>query len=586
MKIKTNNHDITISYQPFIKWAGGKRRLFDQLLSYFPKNFNNYYEPFLGGGAVFFELYARGMLDNKKVFLSDINAELINSFNMVKNNPYEIITKLKYFKANHSKDFYYDIRDKDRQENFKTLDKLSKAARFIYLNKTCFNGLYRVNKKGCFNTPIGSYKNPNIVDEHTILNASKALQNAAIEHKSFDSVLNLAKKGDLVYFDPPYYPLNETANFTSYDAHCFLKDEQIKLFEVFEKLSANGVEVAHSNSDTEFINKLYKKYNINIVRANRFVNSKVNCRGKINEVLVRNIKMCFDDLKNTLKDSIFTWNYFTDFEKAKANVKNMEVELNILNYLIGRNNIEDEFIQLIEKYPNIRKALPLLIAVRKNKLYETPIISDISTLVPENKQFIFYDDLSTLIKKELLIFFNESGLKEIFENKLVKNLVDYCFGVEVGFDTNARKNRTGKLMENIVSRYLENFCSKNQAFQFIAQATQERIEECFNCGIKIDKNSRRFDFALYNQILNKLYLIEVNYYGGGGSKLKATAGEYQYLNDFLKDQSLDFIWITDGQGWLSAINSLEETFNHNDHVVNLHMIENGILNKICLNQRS
>jgi len=289
----------------------------------------------------------------------------------------------------------------------------------------------------------------------------------------------------------------------------------------------------------------------------------------------------FNDLKSTFIDSIFTWDYFTDFEKVKLNVKKVEIELNILNSLLGKSNIEQEFISLIKEYPNIRKALPLLIAVRKNKLDDTPIITDINSLVPENKTYIFYDEIDDNIVDELLIFFRNSGLKDIFENRYIKNLVDYAFGVEVGFDTNARKNRTGILMENIVSKYLENFCEQYKEFSYIEQATQKRILESFDYKINIDKNSRRFDFALFNNSANKLYLIEVNFYSGGGSKLKATAGEYQYLNDFVKSQGVEFIWITDGKGWLTALNPLEETFNHNDYVINLHMLKNGVLDEIC-----
>ncbi|WP_428024164.1 type II restriction endonuclease [Arcobacter sp.] len=292
--------------------------------------------------------------------------------------------------------------------------------------------------------------------------------------------------------------------------------------------------------------------------------------------------MNFRDLIDTLQDSIFTWNYFTDFEKVKLNVKKVEIELNILNYLIGKEDIENEFIQLVEKYPNIRKALPLLIAVRKNKLNETPIITNIDTLIPENKKYIFYDEFKENTKKELLIFFKESGLKDILENKHIKNLVDYCFGVEVGFDTNTRKNRTGDIMESLVSKFLDEFCNEHSNFSFIEQATQKRIKEYFNYDVKTDKNRRRFDFALYDTKNKKLYLIEVNYYGSQGSKLKATAGEYQYLNDFVKSQNIEFIWVTDGKGWLTALNPLEETFNHNDYVINLEMIKNGILDSICL----
>lgn len=288
----------------------------------------------------------------------------------------------------------------------------------------------------------------------------------------------------------------------------------------------------------------------------------------------------FKTLKSTFQDSIFTWDYFTDFEKVKQNIRKVEKELNLLNYLIGKENIEDEFIKLVREYPKVRTALPLLIAVRADKLRDMPIISDLLTLIAENKSDIFYSD--TIDEKELLVFFRSSGIKDILQNKNVKNLVDYCFGVEVGMDTNARKNRTGTLMENLVGKYLDSFCQKHDNYEYTDQATKEKIKQKFGYEIKIDKNSRRFDFALYDKTKNKLFLIEVNYYGGGGSKLKATAGEYKSLHNFLKEQGLTFIWITDGTGWLTALRPLEETFNHNDHVLNIEMLKNGMFESICL----
>ena len=287
MNARTNTI-YTKQYQPFIKWVGGKRGLLSQLLEKFPQKFENYHEPFLGGGAVFFELYSKGLLKGKKVFLSDINAELINTYNVVKNNPKELINNLEDFKEKHTKEFYYKIREFDRQDNFDKLTNLEKATRFIYLNKTCFNGLYRVNKKGYFNTPIGSYKNPNIADRDTIMSANKALQNATILNQSFDKVIENANKNDLVYFDPPYYPLNVTSSFTAYNENDFLDDKQKELLSVFEKLSKKDCFVLHSNSDTDFIKDLYKEYDIGFVKANRFINSKSSGRGKINEVLIRN----------------------------------------------------------------------------------------------------------------------------------------------------------------------------------------------------------------------------------------------------------------------------------------------------------
>lgn len=296
----------------------------------------------------------------------------------------------------------------------------------------------------------------------------------------------------------------------------------------------------------------------------------------------------FKNLRNTLQNSIFTWDYFTDFKKVKLNVKKVEVELNILNYLIGKNDIENEFIKLIDQYPNIRKALPLLIAVRKNKLTEIQVITDVDTLIPENKSYIFYDPLNGNIKNELLIFFRESGLKDIFENKYIKNLVDYCFGVEVGFDTNARKNRTGKIMEELCEKFMVDFIANNSDFKLLREATKVHILNEFNISVNTQdihnekkKNDRRFDFVLFNEKTKKLYIFEVNYYSSTGSKPNSIAREYSELFDLLKKQNIEFIWITDGKGWLKMTNALEQTVNHNDYVVNLDMLKNGILKEIC-----
>ena len=174
--------------KPFIKWAGGKRQLIPELLKHIPKNFNNYLEPFVGGGALFFELYNLGILKNKKVYLFDINEELINAYKVIRDYPNELIEKLKEFKAKHNKEFYYQIRELDKSKGYNNLDNITKAARFIYLNKTCFNGLYRVNKKGYFNVPMGKYKNPKILDEENILAVSVAPQSVIIQNCDYKKV--------------------------------------------------------------------------------------------------------------------------------------------------------------------------------------------------------------------------------------------------------------------------------------------------------------------------------------------------------------------------------------------------------------
>lgn len=277
--------------KPFLKWAGGKRGLIEQLFSKFPTEFNNYHEPFLGGGAVFFELYSRGMLEGKKAYISDINSELINTYHIVKEKPSKLIANLRVYKENHNKEFYYQTRELDRSDSFKTLSKLKRATRFIYLNKTCFNGLYRVNSKGYFNTPIGSYKNPNIADKEAILNASRALQSAIISNQSFDKISGNTNLNDFVYLDPPYYPLTETASFTAYDKDVFLDEKQEQLYEMYEKLVGVQCKVTQSNSNTEFINNLYRKYEQHAtVMANRNINSNTNKRQRVKELIIRSYK--------------------------------------------------------------------------------------------------------------------------------------------------------------------------------------------------------------------------------------------------------------------------------------------------------
>ncbi len=264
-----------------VKWAGGKRQLLDQLDPLFPKKFNNYIEPFIGGGAV--ALYILDNYNPKKAFLSDINNELINCYQSTHEQVDELIEILRKYKKKHSKEVYYKVRAEDPE----LMSKLSRAARFIYLNKTCFNGLYRVNSKGQFNVPIGSYKNPEVFNELELNQISKLLKKATLKCQSFEKVFKDAKKGDFVYFDPPYYPLNKSS-FTKYAKNDFLENEQKQLFELFKKLDKKGCFIMLSNSDTKFIKDLYSDYNIHFVSARRMINCNGANRGKINEVVVTN----------------------------------------------------------------------------------------------------------------------------------------------------------------------------------------------------------------------------------------------------------------------------------------------------------
>jgi len=272
----SNNAANFVSPRPFLKWAGGKSQLISQYIPFFPEDFNTYYEPFLGGGAVFFHLLP------KTAVLSDINPELINVYCCVKDNVESLIALLEKHQEKHDRDYYYWMRS----QNYQT--SLEKAARLIYLNKTCFNGLYRENSQGKFNVPMGKYKKPLICQPDLLRSASCTLQLTEIKVRNFAEVLQNAETDDFVYFDPPYYPISTTSNFTAYSRYAFTKVEQIQLKEVFGKLTDKGVKVMLSNSDCEFIRELYKDFHIEEILATRAINSQGSKRGKIKEILVLN----------------------------------------------------------------------------------------------------------------------------------------------------------------------------------------------------------------------------------------------------------------------------------------------------------
>lgn len=274
--------------KPFLKWAGGKRQLLPEILKYLPKNISKatYYEPFLGGGALLFELQP------KTAIVNDSNKELINCYQVIKDDVKELIEILKVHKAKNSKEYYDYLRGIDRLKEYREYSDIQKAARIIYLNKTCYNGLFRVNSKGHFNVPFGRYKNPNILDEAVLRGVNDYLNQKSVTflNRDFAEAVKDAKKGDFVYFDPPYDPVSNTASFTGYDVNGFNQNEQRRLKQVVDDLTEKGCHVMLSNSATDFIWDLYKDYQetIKTVSATRSINSNALKRGKINEVLVLN----------------------------------------------------------------------------------------------------------------------------------------------------------------------------------------------------------------------------------------------------------------------------------------------------------
>lgn len=271
--------------KPFVKWAGGKRQIIDKLKEYVPDEYDTYYEPFVGGGALLFELAP------KKAVINDLNEELMNVYNCLCNEEKfkKMCNLLNHYEAEHSEEFYYEIRNKDKNQNaYNRLSDYTKAARTIYLNKACFNGLYRVNSKNEFNVPFGKKTKINTYEGSNLITVSNYLtmNDIKIQSVDFEESLKTAKKGDFVYIDPPYD--SDTSTFNNYTEDGFGKEEQRRLAQVYKDLDKRGVYVMLSNHNTTLINELYKDYHIHIIEAKRNINANGKKRGKVEEVIITN----------------------------------------------------------------------------------------------------------------------------------------------------------------------------------------------------------------------------------------------------------------------------------------------------------
>ena len=271
--------------KPFVKWAGGKRQIIDKLKEYVPDEYDTYYEPFVCGGALLFELAP------KKAVINDLNEELMNVYNCLCNEEKfkKMCNLLNHYEAEHSEEFYYEIRNKDKNKNaYNRLSDYTKATRTIYLNKACFNGLYRVNSKNEFNVPFGKKTKINTYEGSNLITVSNYLtmNDIKIQSVDFEESLKTAKKGDFVYIDPPYD--SDTSTFNNYTEDGFGKEEQRRLAQVYKDLDKRGVYVMLSNHNTTLINELYKNYHIHIIEAKRNINANGKKRGKVEEVIITN----------------------------------------------------------------------------------------------------------------------------------------------------------------------------------------------------------------------------------------------------------------------------------------------------------
>ena len=296
---------------------------------------------------------------------------------------------------------------------------------------------------------------------------------------------------------------------------------------------------------------------------------------KLCQLLNKTNDELFEEITSSFKHKITQWDYFVNWKKVLQNIKPIEKELNLLNYLIGKQDLYNETVDLLLKYPETVKAIPLLLAIREKSL---EVLIDTRKFIYRNFDFskknYNVDEIRTFAD-----FILKSGLGELMQDKKIKNLVDYATGVEVGLDSNGRKNRGGTLMESIVEEFVSD-ASSDLNIEYMPKATAIKIKKEWNIDVKVDKSSRIIDFAINKS--GKLYFIECNFYGGGGSKLKSTATEYIRMNEYWNKQGIEFIWITDGAGWKSTLKPLREYYDKADYLLNLEMLRKGILKKILI----
>ena len=589
-----------IECKPFIKWVGGKGQLLPEINKLYPielgKTINKYAEIFIGGGAVLFDILSKYKLD--EVYISDKNLELINAYKSIRDNIDILIKSLKEMEEEYiplddenRKIYYYEKRQKYNKLKINIEENnIEKASLFIFLNKTCFNGLYRVNKKGEFNVPMGAYKNPKICDKENLKNVSMALKNVKIIYADYRESESFIDEKTFVYIDPPYRPLNTSSSFTSYTENDFSDKEQIELAEYIDLLNKKKAKIVISNSDPKnnniddnFFDELYKNYNINRVKATRMLNSNASLRGAINELLITNYERIewenrnmrnFEKWLGKFKNSIATYDYYIDLKKVIKNVDNIKIELNILNSLIGSKNIEKDFENIIKKYPETLKCIPILLAIRDTEIYAQD----------EEGSFLYNFKTPNYNIEQYKIFMKKTGLFDLIQNHLINNLVDYVLGVETGLDSNGRKNRGGHLMENLVEKYIVK-AGFIKGVNYFKEMKISEIEEKFKIDLSQISNNgktvKRFDFVIKTQ--NTIYAIETNFYASSGSKLNETARSYKQIAQEAKDiNGFTFVWFTDGKGWIDARNNLKETFEILETIYNIDDMENNIVKTLFI----
>lgn len=618
--------------KPFLKWAGGKSQLLDEIIQELPvyiKKLKKYVEPFVGAGAVFL-----CFLENKyfeEYIINDINSKLINLYIVIRDNPQDLIKeiqelKTKYLNAEYEEreKLFYEIRD-----NFNNPDciGIKLAAYFVFLNKTCFNGLYRENSKGDFNVPFGKYGNPSFFDETQIMEISRLLclknENGEfivkILNKSFSELEEYIDKNTFVYCDPPYRPVT-VGGFTSYNKSNFNDDAQILLRDFYKVIDAKGAKVMLSNSDPKnldekdnFFDDLYSDFNIKRVYAKRNINSIGSGRGKITELLITNYKEKMgmeaaiteviiepkSYLETEVNDlvKIFTkslletnrgFNFYVNWERPATIVSQYNIELNTLNALVRNKNYDDDFKKIVRRFPTVINVLPALFALSKDerenlrKGKDVLKVVNIDALEEDLLEYRFnIREEENLTEEEIgkyLDFTKKIGLKYLFTDLLEKHLVDYLIGCEVGLDSNGRKNRGGLAFELALEPKIVAIAEKYD----IEVITQKQFKTLIAKGFEISEDiaNRKADFILVKD--RKLMNIEANFFSGSGSKPEEIIDSYINRQGDLKNNNIEFALVTDGKKcWGNEEKpQLLKGYRHLNYLLNFNMCKTGMLEEI------
>ncbi|CAC6218996.1 TPA: Dam family site-specific DNA-(adenine-N6)-methyltransferase [Staphylococcus aureus] len=535
---------------PIVKWAGGKTQLLDAINALVPNDFAIYHEPFLGGGAT--------LLSNqpKNAIINDLNYELMTTYNVIKHDITPLIKELKdmikQHNTNNAKDFYMTVREQE----ILNLNDIEIAARFLYLNKTGFNGLYRVNSQGKFNVPFNKkdmIKNSTVFSETNLRNLNKYFNenNIIILNEDFNEALKKVKENDFVFIDSPY-----DEAYTSYQKGGFHEKEHKELAERLIELDKKGIKWIVTNHNTKLIQFLYNQFDFYEIPVNRFINSDAQKRSNAtNEVLILNYKPTKRQLKEferakfykQLKPTSFVLKEYVKWEKLQENVREYELQLNDLNVLMASDEFEfkEKFERLYSQRAESFDILPLFISSRNKQI-------EYWSSDGEAKKYGFD-------KKETVFdFLVESGLREnLFMNNRYKNVLDYILGLEVGLSSNDKKNYTGTWMMNQIANLL-----KENDITFRKEVPYKEI---------IDANrikDKTFDFVFNKDDVT--YCLEVNFFNTSGSKINSEAERFIELNKELQNyEDIEFIWVTDGIGLKKNQTSINKAMKSIRNLYNL-----------------